>query len=185
MTSLSPPPPTAHDSRAWVFAPVVRGVLDNFVFNMTLFCIYFGFVTPSFSSFSKIVFLAISLFLARYICTHVAIVIAYSRLTPLYQKRKPRPGVCRGRARHQPPATSRRVPTSHFAHAAQRTMVPLLACWRRALLSASDSEHAGSLTGRPKHGPLDLLAKITSSGSGRFYGTSATGGISTIPHLRT
>ena len=38
----------------------MRGVLGNFVFNMTPFCIYFGFVAPSFSSFSKIVFFCVA-----------------------------------------------------------------------------------------------------------------------------
>ena len=64
-----PPPLTAHDSRVWVFAPVVRGVLDNFAFNMAPFCIYFGFVAPSFSSFSKMFFFLLLTFLAGYLTT--------------------------------------------------------------------------------------------------------------------
>ena len=82
MTSLSPPPPRAHDSRAWVFAPAVRGVLENFVY------IYF---LASLSLLRLVrtaeAFFAFPSFSARDICTHVAIIIVHSRLTPLYQRR--------------------------------------------------------------------------------------------------
>ena len=79
-TSISPPPPSVHDSRTIerrvklrghlctslshrrlqlmirapeVFAPAVRGVWDNFAFSMTAFCVFFTSVSASFSSYSK------------------------------------------------------------------------------------------------------------------------------------